>query len=310
MALWEVPLAVLSWLFSVLARLVSRGLIVGDAIMHRGQPLRWQLLSAEAIRKPLRLPVVMTIAPRWNPHAVIATIGPLRARHSIGVDARAVADPVGTWTIVAYRFPLNRIVGSLSSRDVRSDDRALILGVEPGTYTLALRYYHSSSKTELPAVVADNIVVAPTERVPDDLNDRLYQDLPARMSWFYQALHYYVYTMLRLRRYLPRAFIDRELLPVGNPETYFSYGHLPAGRLLHVRVTELLLTSHDVYLTIYGRDSFPLHWQQIVAAEHTSDSFDRDAFYVVRVHRNASTKPPHPCDVCITVRQSRPGRQR
>lgn len=311
MAFWEVPLAILSWLFLLLARLVSRGLVLCDSVLHLGRPLRWRLLSAETIGKPLALLVIMTTAPRWNPHAVIATLGPVRVRRSIRVESGAPASAVGTWTLVVYRFPVNSVVGSLNSRDMPSDGLGFTIDIESGVYTLALRYYRWSAEAELPTVFADNAEIAPAQQIPADLNDHLYQNLPQHANWLYLALHYHVYTMLRLHHWLPGAFVERELLPVGNPETRFSYGHLSAGCSLHLQAVESLLVGHDVYLTLYARNSFPLQWEQIATSEYTSESFDRDTFYVIRVHRNASLAIPlQPNDLSIAIRHPSIGRRR
>jgi hypothetical protein len=302
--LWEVPLAVLSWSFHRLTRLALAGLARLRVTSSRQQSAEWHPISAEVITRRLMLPAIMTSAPRWNPHALIAGLGPFQAESSIGIDAGAASRSARTWTAVMHRVPGSRIVGSVGSQDAPSEDGWARLPVEPGAYRVVLRYYHRSDDAALPDVQADGVEVAKGMPLAADSNDQLYRALPRLRGRFYLAQQYYVYTMLRLKRWLPQSFVERELLPIGNPETRFYYGHCPAGCSLHLQAAESVTASHDVYLTLYGRDSFPLHWQQVVVPELRTDPLARDGFYLLRVHRATPSAPPlDPNSVAITLEQ-------
>ena len=110
-------------------------------------------------------------------------------------------------------------VGSLSSpfRDGKAR-----LKLPPGKYWLGLRYYQWNRDAELPAVRADGTDVAKPTTVPADING-FYRDLGQRSNVIYLALHYYVFVLLRYRRWFPASFVQRKFLPMGNPETKFYF---------------------------------------------------------------------------------------
>jgi hypothetical protein len=45
-----------------------------------------------------------------------------------------------------------------------------------------------------------------------------------------------------------------------------------------------LVTSYDVYLTIYNRASFPVVWLQVTHGAVATDECIADGFYLVRIH--------------------------
>ena len=202
--LWEVPLGGLSWLFfhlnkPLIGRLYQRHLEQQRDLAHT-----WRLLSEETLSRPMSLPVLLTKGPRWNTHASIGTLGPLAVDHSLAVDAAQADRSAGAWSIVVYRYPdfaTWQEIGSLETVADGGGWRTLTL--PRGRYCLGVRYYGLRESAAMPAVRLDG---APCDSVasipvPRGLN-AVYNGLAHRTNPYYRALHHYVHTMLRLRRWL------------------------------------------------------------------------------------------------------------
>lgn len=87
---------------------------------------------------------------------------------------------------------------------------------------------------------------------------------------------------------------------MGNPETRFYYGALQCGEALRFTIAPALLATHDVYITIYTRDSFPASWYQIREARYTTSPARESGFYLVRIHQNVSA-PADDADSLISI---------
>src|SRR2546430_1025503 len=112
---WEVPLALVSFVFYKVVRWLLRR--VANLHFRPGteKARHWRVLSAETLKNPLALPLLMTSAPRWNTHAVVATAGALRVERTLGVDVEAAARSAQSWTLVVYTFPGFRTVAGIDS---------------------------------------------------------------------------------------------------------------------------------------------------------------------------------------------------
>ena len=289
----EIPLAIASLLFYRLMRSLMRPLIVLNARRNPSRTRQWSVLSGESLNNKLVLPGIMTTGPRWNTHAIIAAAGPFDILRSIAFDTEAALGSAESWTIVVYTFPDQRTAGHIGSRDAPFADRWVERNLPEGRYTLALRYYRWAVEPRLPALQVDGAPVVPELRVTTD-NNAFYAELGHRRGTYYRWLHYYVFTMLRFRHRLPRPFVERELLPMGNPETQFRYGILYCGERLRVDATPDLLADHDVYVTVYTRDSFPSYWGQVKPTTYTTPPVTEDSFYLVRIN---SRRPGSPAPI-------------
>ncbi len=276
--LWEVPLGLASFAFNKGVRGLLRRLANRHYSRREGEARSWRAMSAETLRKRIALPLVMTSAPRWNTHAVVATAGPIPVRESLEVDAAAAGRSARTWVVVVYTFPAFRTVARVDAKG----PGPVRLG--PGRYWLGLRYYHWSADLELPAVSADGTPAVPALPLSPDVND-FYDDLRDRGGWFYLGLHYYVYVLLRWRDWLPRSFVEREFLPVGNPDTGFRYGALGRGEALSLELRPELLDAADVYLTLYNRASFPVFWGPVATTEYVTAPCAKPCSYLLRVQK-------------------------
>lgn len=308
--LWEIPLALLSWGFfhlnkAVIARLYQAVL---DRQVERRR--RWQVLSAESLRRPLSLPVLLTKGPRWNTHATIGTLGPLAVRQQLAIDTAEASRSAEAWSVVVYRYPDFATFRELGSLDTPAGKGPTVLALPEGRYVLGVRYYGLSATPRLPAVWLDGAERAggpageassgpgsevaggpgseaadarvASEPLPHDAN-RVYDTLAERTNPYYRALHHYVHTMLRLRSWLPAARVRREFLPVGDPLTEFRYGWFTAGARLEVVCAERLLRDYRVLLSVYNRASLPVHSCVLQVCITTTPQLEQAGFYLFRL---------------------------
>jgi hypothetical protein len=281
-ALLEIPLAIPSFVFHRVMRVVMRRLVVINSRRKGRLGYAWGVVSGRTLSQPLALPAVMTTAPRWNTHAIIGGAGPITVKSAVAVDVETLQKNAGAWTAAFYAFPKQTTAALVGSVDGPFAERWRTLALPPGEYTLVFRLYHTGQHLELPEVRIDGGDGIPHAVVDAHAND-FYADLPARRSLFYLCLHFYIGTLLRLGA--PAWLVERELLPMGNPETQFKYGAVAKGESLRVTLPAALLADQDVYFTRYTRDSFPAAWYQLTEPEHRTAPAEESGFYLLRVHR-------------------------
>ena len=283
-SLYWVPLALASFVIYRQVRGALRRLVRWYMSRSSEEATRWRVLDAAGLARPLRLPVVMTTGPRWNTHAIIASVGPLPVRAHISVD-RAVADASAqSWTLVVNRFPDLHTVTRLSSRDDRPSTEVHEVLVDDGQYNVILRYYDWTDQVELPPLCVDGEPLVIGLPVSSDTNE-FYGSLGDRLRPAYAVLHYYVTVLLRLRPWLPEGLVFRELAPVGNPDTTFCFDAVWKGERLELRADPRLLDTHIVRYTIYGIDSFPTQSGRVTRRVHLTAPSSRNGFVLVRLHR-------------------------
>jgi hypothetical protein len=288
--LWELPLGLLSWGFfhlnkALIARLYQKHLD-RKALGSR----RWQILSAETLQLPVSLPVLLTKGPRWNTHASIGTLGPLPVQHQLAIHIGEAHRSAEAWSVVVYRYPSFETFRELGSLTTPAEEGWSVLALPAGQYVLGVRYYGLQSEPRLPAVQLDRAAgegrpgsdAVASEPLPPDGN-RVYDTLAQRTSPYHHALHHYVHTMLRLRRWLPPAFVRREFLPVGDPFTEFRYGWFAPGSQLQVRCAARLLEEYRVLLSVYNRASLPVHSHAITDPVTLTPRFEHAGFYLFRL---------------------------
>ncbi len=287
--LWEIPLAVLSFLFYKLMKFVIGNLNTIYLYFNQGKASQWRVLSAETLKTPLFLPVLMTKkGPRWNTHAIIGTVGPFSVNSSIGLDRESADMSAKSWIAVVYSFPYYQTIGNISSDSSKPEAQWSSLSLKPGKYWIGLRYYNWSEEVRLPAVIVDGVEIVSSQECPADVNS-FYDSLINRENWFYRSLHYYIFTLLQWQKFLPQSFVRREYLPVGAPDTEFFYGYLSRGEILQVEVSSGVLNSYDVYLTLYHRSSFPVSWWQQQTETYKTAPMASNGFYLIRVRQKSSS---------------------
>lgn len=303
--IWEIPLGLLSWAFfhankALIARLYQRSL---DREAVRSQA--WRLLSEQTLSLPVSLPVLLTKGPRWNTHASIGTLGPLAVEGQLAVETALANRSSGAWSIVIYRYPDFQTWQEIGSLEPQPDGGWTVLDLPRGRYCLGVRYYDLQDPAAMPAVRLDGATTdtVPAVPVPPGLN-AVYGSLASRTNPYFLALHHYVHPMLRLRRWLPDALVQREYLPVGDPFTNFRYDWFPAGSALRIEVAPRLQEDFRLFLSVYNRASLPVHSCGLQAGETITLPFAHAGFYLIRLRPRRLDVPP-----CRTE-ELRVGRQR
>lgn len=287
----EMPLSAASFVFYRTTRFIMRRLIVLNSTVNRKRTRQWNMLSAEALDLPLAMPALMTSGPRWNPHAVIAGAGPFYVAQSVSVDVASPAASSKSWTLVFYTFPAQRTAAHVGSLDGPFAAGWHAVKLAPGKYSVALRYYHAADTVTFPELQADGVTAIPSFTTANRSRE-LYESVARRRGRLYFWLHYYVYELLRRKASVSPKFVEREFLPIGNPETQFRYGAVDRGDLIDVRLPAGLRDTHDVYLTIYTRDSFPVSWCQIQEDHVRAEPAAAAGFYLMRVQRTSPDADP------------------
>jgi len=290
--LFSLPLACGSFLlFHTVKWLLKRLRRVRD---RNKELLDWRTIS-EVLGQPLALPYIMVTGPRWNPHALIAGVGPFQVEQGLRLRADTAHRSARMWTLVLYRASNSRVIASIDSNSVARDDGWYEHTLPPGRYSGIVRYYEWSAAPRLPEIELDGSRRIPERSVSPDENTYLDQ-LLAKDGVFYACLHYYVLEMLRLRRYLPKSFVRREYLPVGNPETAFLYGHVRRGQCVEITSSDGIPKGHRLYLTLYNRSSFPVTWSEVRSLPHRTLPAEVSGSYLLRLHalRSPQTPPSWP----------------
>jgi hypothetical protein len=298
-SLFMVPLACGSFLFfRIVKRLLSR---LRQVRNRNTESLTWRTMS-EVLGQPLALPYVMVTGPRWNPHALISSVGPFQVNHGLRIRADTAHRSAQMWTLVIYRASDAATVGAINSNSVAQDDVWREHTLPPGRYAGVLRYYEWSADVRLPEIEIDGSRRIPERSVSPHENDYLGR-LLNKHGAFYACLHYYVVAMLRLRRYLPESFVRREYLPVGNPETAFLYGYLREGQGVEITSSHGIPEGQRLYLTIYNRSSFPVVWSAVQSLPYRTPPVETDGSYLLRLHAvgSAPTPPMWPPHLQVSV---------
>jgi hypothetical protein len=280
--IWEIPLAILSFFFYKAMKFFIGNLYTLYLTINKEKTSQWRVLSAETLKTALSLPVLMTKGPRWNTHAIIGTLGPFAVKESIAIDLESANNSARSWIAVIYSFPSYETIASLESDKINTQDKWISLSVKPGKYSIGLRYYERYETINLPAIQVDKEEFVSACSVGADVND-FYYDLIKKKNWFYSSLHYYIFTILRLRKSLPETFVRNEYLPVGAPDTEFLYGYLIKGRSLQLNFSSETIENCHIYLTVYDRSSIPLFWERIEAEKHITKPIESNGYYLIRI---------------------------
>ena len=283
---WEIPLAFLSFLFYKVTKFIIGNLFTIYLAVNKDKASQWRVLSQETLDSPLTLPVLMTKGPRWNTHAIIGTLGPFSVDKSIAIDLESANNSAKSWIAVIYSFPGYKTVTSIKSDEVDCANKWYFLELKPGKYSLGLRYYNRLDKIDLPAVKVDDRELVSSLNVSQDINN-FYHDLIESKNWFYSSLHYYIFTILKLRKWLPESFVRKEYLPVGAPDTFFAYNYLEKEQTLEIEFTSEIVNNFDIYFTLYDRSSLPLSWCQIQSEKYSLQARENRGYYLLRIRPNS-----------------------
>ncbi len=284
---FEIILACLSFLFYKVTKFIIGNLFTIYLAVNKKQASQWRVLSATTLQSPLVLPVLMTKGPRWNTHAVIGTLGPFSVQQEIAIDAESANNSAASWIAVVYSFPGYKTITSIESEKINPNSKWHHLKLNSGKYSLGLRYYNRRDNIVMPAVKIDNQELVGNISIPSDVNN-FYYDLIKAKNWFYLSLHYYIFTILKLRKYLPESFVRREYLPVGAPDTVFIYNYLEKNQALYINFAPEIINNCHIYFNLYDRSSLPLTWCQIQATEYELPAPESNSYYLLRIRPKPS----------------------
>jgi hypothetical protein len=280
--LWEIPLAFLSFLFYKIMKFVIGNLYTIYLSFQKKKATQWRVLSQETLDSPLSLPVLMTKGPRWNTHAIIGTVGPFPVQEEISLDVKLANNSARSWIAVVYSFPSYKTITTIEPHQVGKDQDWFNLKLPQGKYSLGLRYYNCYDQISLPIVKVDGNKLIDSQPVDPNVN-QFYHNLIQAKNWFYSSLHYYIFTILKLRQFLPASFVEREFLPVGAPDTQFFYHYLEPNQKLQIKLEPQILQDYNIYFTLYDRSSLPLSWQQITTEAYESETIKNQGYYLLRI---------------------------
>lgn len=286
----EIPLAFCSFLFNKLMKFIIGNLYIIYLYFARKNAKIWRIFSSETLKNVLSMPVLMTKAPRWNTHAIIGTLGPIKVRENIGLDLTAIEKSTDTFIGAIYSFPTYQTIENININNGKIENNWLIYHLPPGKYTLGLRYYNTNHDVTFPTVKIDNKNAVNSQEIPLNVND-FYHSLINKKNWFYLALHYYIYTILKYRKDLPESFIRYEFLPVGAPDTEFYYNYLAKNQGLEIIINREVLVNYDVYFTLYDRSSLPLNWCHIKEENYQLSPINNNGYYLLRVRQKHKQLP-------------------
>ena len=284
---FDIILACFSFLFYKVTKFVIGNLFTIYLAVNKKQASQWRVLSAKTLQSPLVLPVLMTKGPRWNTHAIIGTLGPFSVQQEIAIDLESANNSAASWIAVVYSFPGYKTITSIESEKINSNSKWHNLKLDSGKYSLGLRYYNRRDNIVMPAVKIDNQEFVANISVPSDVN-KFYHDLIKAKNWFYISLHYYIFTILKLRNYLPESFVRREYLPVGAPDTVFIYNYLEKNQALHINFAPEIINNCNIYFNLYDRSSLPLTWCQIETTEYELPAPKSNGYYLLRIRPKPS----------------------
>ena len=280
---WQIPLALLSWIFFQVIKLSIRTLVNIYNSSNPKKVYKWLVFSEELLKKPLILPSLLTTGPRWNPYAIAAGAGPFRVQGSLAIQISTCVASAQSWSIGIYKFPEAKAVAYIASNDPIFQEKWQELKLEPGQYTLGLRYYNWYDDVSLPATKVDGNQIINIEAVDGSNVNNYFKNLIVRDNIFYRSLNYYIFPLLVCDKWLPQALVRKEYLPVGDPNNEFIYGVIYKAYSLHLKLNPLLIYNYDIYLTIYNCSSLPLTFCQITAEKYTTPVIETDGFYLVRL---------------------------
>ncbi len=283
--LWEIPLALLSFLFFKTNKLLLTRL---GRIVHRCKTAKsnsWSIMDSELLGQPISLAVLLVNGPRWNTHAVIG-LTLVKVDRFLEIDLESTNESAQPWTIVITNY--SGAIITLGSFGHQCDypwkmtNGRITLQLPKGQYRLALRYYNLKQNACLPPVWADGRLNVDAKSVSIEANN-FYLSLRNRRNVYYLMLHFYVHVILRFQNMLPSGFVRSEYLPVGNPETEFMYGCMYDGEKLEILGDQQFFDSYDVYFNVYDRASFPVIWGRVDRGGFTTESIKGKGYYLIRI---------------------------
>ncbi|BAQ65820.1 DUF6208 family protein [Geminocystis sp. NIES-3709] len=281
----DILLAFLSFIFAKINKLFIGNLYTLYLIFNKKKSKQWRVIDNDLVASSLNLGVLMTKAPRWNTHAIIGTLGPFSVNNSLSIDLKSGNNSCESWIAIFYNFPDYQTITTIESNQVNKEEDWHSINLKKGKYTIGLRYYNYFDRLILPAVKIDGETITFEQEIPKDSN-RFYETLINRKNFYFLAIHYYIYTIFKYRKYLSESFVKNEFLPVGATDTEFFYDYLDKGESLIIEVDEFTLKTYDIYITVYDRCSLPISFFKLCELKQNTMAIKNKGYYLIRVRRN------------------------
>lgn len=280
----EIPFAFLSFGFYKVNKFVIGHLYTLYLSRNKKNTKEWRIISEDLLKKPLSLSVLMTKAPRWNTNAIIGTLGPILVEKELTINLDTIRVSTESWVGCVYDFPGYKTVTNFTPLNDDPSQSTLKINLPKGKYTVGLRYYHAKENIRFPIVNTDAGLEIPELPVSPQIND-FYKTLSQKTNFYFRCLHYYLFTIFKLRDLLPANFVKYEFLPVGATDTQFFFGCLDPTEKLEIKIPEEWRSPFDFYLTFYNRASFPLSWQKL-SGDTLCEPLNEEGYYLIRMRPN------------------------
>jgi hypothetical protein len=279
-------LLMVTWVLGILLRkLKSRRRPGGTAPADARVQPAWRLFSAQC-EDPSLLPTLSILGPRWNCHAMIASLGPVEVYERVTCRVGELQEKSESWTIVAYdkRMATAAFSGSWTAGDAVAEHGEATFELAPGRYMLSLRCYAEEDRLVLPDVVIDGRAMHCGRVVEGEMSRyaRALERIRGYNGFFYRALHYYVFHQLAYAPDAKPEWLRRHFLPVGNPETEWHYGHLQPGERLRLELGQHDAERVITFVCFYNWASFPVFWLRVRDQEWVSPRFESKLGYAIR----------------------------
>lgn len=267
-----------------------------------GAPLKWRTISDE-FKKPGFLLAVSVLGPRWNCHALLATLSPIPIRQTLSIDLAGLSDHSDSWSIVLYdeSWTTREWLGPTTT-----SDRAVSWTLPAGSYSLSLRFYTDADDISVPAVMVDGHNVVEGGVIAEEATKyrRHLESIRNRSGMYYRLLHYYIFFHLK-HRTKSADWLRNQFLPMGNPDTEWRYGHLAVGEQLRIRLDAVHQMTYNTYVAFYNWASFPVDWCRVQTLEWQSVPFAEGVAYAVRCVRRVGARTTHSSDGIFEVLSTR-----
>ncbi len=254
---------------------------------------RWNVLSGELLDQPHQLSRYMIVAPRWNPHAVVGSAGPIRVERELAIDCAGMGPGVEYWSFGAYHFPSFKPMAHVSSLSRDPGAGTIRLALPPGDYYVGCRLYARPGverALHYPALEVDGAKAIEPFDIEPGAND-FYAGLARQGGRIYRAIHFHMFVLLKYRGLLPTGFVERTLLPVGNEDTRYVYGIVRRGEVLTIASDPVLLAACRVFCTVYDTASMPIAAFEVTDPAHVSAPVPARGIYLIRLMRTDPREP-------------------
>ncbi len=263
-------------------------------ILRKSTLYSWKTMSDDLDRHG-RFYIISVLAPRWNCHALLARLSPIRIDKSLTLELSGFGSRAHSWSLVLYddSLKMKEWIGSTTN-----ERETVTWRLPPAIYSLSVRYYTDSDDLEVPTVVIDGAIRVMGGKITAEA-PRYRRHLEAirnRSGPIFRLLQFHVfYDLSRMEKCAD--VLRRQFLPMGNPDTEWNYGHLAIGERLKINSSYAHQRAYKVYVCFYNWASFPVDWFTVDSVNWCGDAFDQPVAYAIRRVRKKTSDALENSDV-------------